>query len=105
MATKKTEQVGQELRAEVDQDSSMPKVIWDDTNMETSYANACNIAATREEVSLFLGTNQTLQSARPDVTIVLSHRIVLNPYAAKRLMNFLERGLKEHEARYGELTL
>ena len=103
MATPNTEQHGQEVRAENDQE--MPKVIWDDTNMETSYANACNVAATREEVSLFLGTNETLQSARPDVTIVLSHRIVLNPYAAKRLIDFLELGLKEYESRYGELTL
>jgi hypothetical protein len=53
---------------------------------------------------LFFGTNQTLQSAKGEVNIVLSHRMVLNPYAAKRLMAFLDLGLKEYEARYGTLS-
>ncbi|MFM9970497.1 MAG: DUF3467 domain-containing protein [Burkholderiales bacterium] len=87
-----------------DYGDDLPKVIWDDSEMETSYANACNIAATREEVILFLGTNQSLRSAHPNVTIALSHRIVLNPYAAKRLAEFLELGLKEYEAQYGVLV-
>jgi hypothetical protein len=39
------------------------------------------------------------------VTVALSDRIVLNPYAAKRLMHLLEQGLKEYESRYGELKL
>jgi hypothetical protein len=30
---------------------------------------------------------------------------VLNPYAAKRLLLMLEKGLKEYEAKFGELKL
>jgi hypothetical protein len=36
---------------------------------------------------------------------MLSDRVVLNPYAAKRLRVLLEKVLKEYEARYGELKL
>ena len=40
-----------------------------------------------------------------DEAVLLSDRIVLNPYAAKRLFRMLEQGLKEYEARYGELRI
>jgi hypothetical protein len=39
------------------------------------------------------------------VRVLLSDRIVLNPYAAKRLMLMLEKGLKEYEAKFGELKV
>jgi hypothetical protein len=82
-----------------------PKVIWDDSRMRTSYANVCNVIGTREEVMLLFGANQSWHGGQKEVTVVLSERIVLNPYAAKRLMQLLGQGLKEYEARYGELKL
>ena len=39
------------------------------------------------------------------VKVTLSDRIILNPYAAKRLARMLEKGLKEYEAKFGELKL
>lgn len=82
-----------------------PKVVWDDSKMSTSYANVCNVLGTREEVMLLFGANQAWQGGQKEVTIMLSERIVLNPYAAKRLMQLLGQGLKEYESRYGELKL
>ena len=41
------------------QPSGELQVRWDDANMTTSYANVVNVASTREEVTLFFGTNQT----------------------------------------------
>jgi|SRR3954468_5701872 hypothetical protein len=82
-----------------------PKVLWDDSKMKTSYANVCNVLGTREEIMLLFGANQAWHGGLKEVTVVLSDRIVLNPYAAKRLMHLLEQGLKEYEARYGELKV
>lgn len=33
----------------------LPRLKWDDPNMKTSYANVCNVASTREEVTLLIG--------------------------------------------------
>jgi len=82
-----------------------PQVVWDDSRMVTTYANVCNVLGTREEIMLLFGANQAWQSDQKQVNVVLSNRIVLNPYAAKRLMTMLEMGLKEYESRYGELKL
>jgi hypothetical protein len=81
------------------------KVVWDDTRMNTSYSNVCNVLGSREEITLLFGANQAWHSGQKEVKVLLSDRIVLNPYAAKRLGLLLERVLKEYEARYGELKL
>ncbi len=82
-----------------------PNVVWDDAAMKTSYANVCNVLGTREEVMLLFGANQGWQNGQKEVRVVLSDRIILNPYAAKRLQRLLEQGLKEYESRYGELNI
>lgn len=82
-----------------------PQIIWDDSKMATAYANVCNVLGTREEIMLLFGSNQAWNRDQKEVKVSLSHRIVLNPYAAKRLMTMLEIGLKEYETRYGELKL
>ncbi len=84
----------------------MPKVTWDDSKMATAYANVVNATSTREEVSLFFGTNQTWNlEEQKELTVQLSHRVVLNPYAAKRLSVVLSRIVGEYEKRYGTLRL
>ncbi|MBY0233691.1 MAG: DUF3467 domain-containing protein [Burkholderiaceae bacterium] len=83
----------------------MPQITWDDSKMETTYANVCNVLGTREEIMLLFGANQAWQTQQSEVKVALSNRIVLNPYAAKRLMTLLELGLREYETRYGELKL
>lgn len=81
----------------------MPTIQWDDSNIRNCYANVCNVMGTREEIMLLFGANQAWNSAQKEVTVALSERIVLNPFAAKRLMQMLAQGLKEYEARFGEL--
>jgi len=83
----------------------IPSVKWDDSNMRTAYANVCNVMGTREEIMLLFGANQTWQGGQAEVRVQLSDRVVLNPFAAKRLLQMLEQGLKEYEARHGELKL
>lgn len=82
---------------------SAPNVVWDDSKMHTVYANVCNVLGTREEIMLLFGANQAWHGAQKEISVLLSERIILNPYAAKRLFLLLGRGIKEHEARFGEL--
>jgi len=80
-----------------------PKLTWDDSQMSTSYANVCNVSSTREEVTLLFGTNQTWHTGQKEVAIKLSDRIILNPYAAKRLSNLLGKVVEEYENRFGTI--
>lgn len=82
----------------------MPKVKWDDSSMKSSYANVCNVTSTREEVVLLFGMHQAWQSGQKEVTVQLTDRIVLNPFAAKRLVALLGNVVNEYEKRFGALT-
>lgn len=79
---------------------------WDDTAMATHFANVVNIQSTREQVDLFFGTNQTWNvSSSQTLAIELSNRVILSPYAAKRLSLALAGVLREYEQRYGRLEV
>jgi hypothetical protein len=80
------------------------ELVWDDAKMVTHFANVVNIQSTREQVDLFFGTNQTWNaSAERTLSIELSNRIILSPFAAKRLSVALAGVLREYESRYGAL--
>jgi hypothetical protein len=84
----------------------VPTVNWDDSTMKTSYANVVNASSTREEVTLFFGTNLTWNPGESRAfNVRLSDRIVLNPYAAKRLWILIGALLKEYETRFGPLKM
>ena len=94
------------MDGKVDQNTgALPKVKWEDSSMKTSYANVCNVASTREEVTLLFGTNQAWRPAQRDLTVQLSNRIVLSPFAAKRLALLLDAALKRYEASFGEIVI
>ena len=82
-----------------------PKLVWDDNNLKTTYSNVVNAASTREEVSIFFGTNQTWNAGDDEYRVKLTDRMVLNPYAAKRLNILLTRVLEEYERRHGVLDM
>ena len=87
----------------VDQASGGTKVRWDDSKMKSTYANVCNVASTREEVTLLFGTNQTWHTGGKEVIVELSDRIILNPYAAKRMAGLLNAVIKQYEERFGPI--
>lgn len=79
---------------------------WDDSKMATIFANVVNIQSTREQVDLFFGTNQTWNVANDKtLSIELSNRVILSPFAAKRLSVALAGVIHEYEARYGALDI
>jgi len=81
------------------------KIKWDDSAMKSSYANVCNVTSTREEVVMLFGINQAWNRGQKEVTIQLTDRIIISPYAAKRLAGLLEGVVKEYEKRFGVLSV
>jgi hypothetical protein len=80
-----------------------PRVRFDTSELKSSYCNVCNATSTREEVVLNFGINETWDRDQSDVSVRLTHRIIVSPYAAKRLHDLLTKLMTEHEARYGEI--
>ena len=78
---------------------------WDDSAMKSSYANVCNVTSTREEVVMLFGINQAWNRGQKEVTIQLTDRIIISPYAAKRLVMLLDGVVKEYEKRFGALNV
>ena len=79
------------------------KVKWDDTNMRSTYANVCNVTGTREEIVLLFGMNQAWHAGQKEVTVQLAERIVLSPFAAKRLALLLNNTVRDYETHFGAL--
>lgn len=86
-------------------DAQMPTLKWDDSNMRSGYANVCNVTSTREEVVLLFGMNQAWNRGQKEVTIQLTDRIIISPYAAKRLTMLLDGVVREYEKRFGALNV
>ena len=81
------------------------RIKWDDSSMKSSYANVCNVTSTREEVVMLFGMNQAWNRGQKEVTIHLTDRIVVSPYAAKRLSLLLQGVVSEYEKRFGTLNI
>lgn len=52
---------------------------------------------------LNFGVNQSWDRGAPDLEVSLEHRIILSPFAAKRLADMLGRLVADYETRHGEL--
>jgi hypothetical protein len=80
-----------------------PQSRIDTSNLKSSYCNLCNATSTREEVVLSFGINQSWERGQDEMEIQLQHRVLLSPFAAKRLVDVLNRLVKDYETRFGEL--
>lgn len=79
---------------------------FNSANLKSSYCNMCNATSTREEVVLNFGVNQNWDqpSTRPtELEVELHHRVILSPFAAKRLSVALTKLVHDYEQRYGDL--
>ncbi len=74
----------------------------DETDASTVYSNFCRVSLTPEEMVLSFGLNTQLQITEP---IKTTHRVVMNFYTAKRLLNLLAQVIAQHEATFGPLEL
>ena len=81
-----------------------PSIRWDDSHMQSAYANVCNVSSTREEVDLLFGINQAWHAGQQEIPIQLSSRIIISPHVAKRMATLLNNVLNEYETRFGSLS-
>ncbi|MCE9553141.1 MAG: DUF3467 domain-containing protein [Planctomycetota bacterium] len=72
--------------------------------LSTVYTNFCRVNVTPEELVLDFGLNPTL-TPTPAEPIKLTHRVVMNFFTAKRLLNALYGVVTQHENAYGSLEL
>ena len=82
-----------------------PKLKWDASNISSAYANVCNVNSTQEEMVLLFGVNDAWNAEKEELTIQLANRVVMSPYAAKRLSMILNNVIDGYEDRFGELKL
>jgi len=90
---------------EIRKPGETPKIVWDDSGMSSTYANVCNVASTREEVVILFGTNQAWKGVEAEVKVQLSDRVILSPFAAKRLLLLLTNVVSQYESRFGSLDI
>ena len=53
---------------------------------------------------LAFGVNNVWERGQANIQVQMTNRIVLNPYAAKRLATVLKRVIAEYESRFGTLN-
>lgn len=105
MATTTTDKTSTEKTAPAPKTQTQsPTVKWGSANLHSSYANFCNANSTREEVVLNFGVNNNWDRSQGALEVELNHRIVLSPFAAKRLASLMQQLMKEYETRYGALS-
>lgn len=81
-------------------------IAWEDSNLATSFANVVNIQGTREQIELFFGTNRSWEAGgEGPLRVDLTNRIIMTPYAAKRMHLILSGVLREYEQRHGVLKV
>jgi uncharacterized protein DUF3467 len=81
-----------------------PQFPTDYSNLSTVYTNFCRVSVTPEELVLDFGLN-TQMAPNPQEAIRLTHRVVMNFFTAKRLMNALIGVVSQFENTYGALEL
>lgn len=85
-------------------DAKLAKYVVDDSHMDTQHPDIFNITNTREEVTLCFGTVRSVDSTANALSALLSSRIILSPYTAKRIAILLAKKIAEYEAAHGSVT-
>jgi len=87
------------------QQVAAPKLKWDTSHMSSIYANVCNVSSTQEEMVFLFGVNEAWDAEQGELKIQLTNRVIMSPYAAKRLSLILNNVLEGYEKRFGELNI
>ncbi len=89
----------------VTQEIGGARIEWDDSDITSVYANIATATANREEFFLLFGTHQNwhAQPGKNTINVKLSNRMVLSPFAAKRLALILTQSIAAYEERFGKI--
>ncbi len=77
-------------------------VRWDDSKARRAHANECTVSSNRAQFVVSFGVRQAAQAGQPDVLVEVTQRVTMRPDVAKQLAVFLDRVLRQYEARYGD---
>lgn len=97
-------------------DETQPKTLgqpnvqiqWDDSQMESLYANIATATANREEFFMLFGMHKNWRGVNPeggDLEVNLSKRVVMSPFAAKRMAMILAQAIDAYEKQYGKINI
>ena len=81
------------------------RILVDSAGAATNYSNSCHVASTKEEIVLNFGLNQAWDQGQADLRVQVTNRIILSPFAAKRLALLLGAVVQQYERQYGALDL
>ena len=103
----KSEEKPEEAKgAEAEQTPAQPQqpqpVPVDDSGAVCHYANFCRVTGTPEELIVDFGLNSQPLGQAPE-KLVITQRIVVNYFTAKRLLGALTMSVQRHEAAFGVL--
>ncbi|MBN2216006.1 MAG: DUF3467 domain-containing protein [Pirellulales bacterium] len=79
-----------------------PQIEIDDSKASAAYANFCRVTGTPEELILDFGLNPQ-PFGIPREPIPISHRLIVNFYTAKRMLQALSLTIQRQEATFGVL--
>lgn len=86
-------------------DAKLAKYVVDDSHMDTQHPDIFNITNSREEVILCFGTVRSVNSEENLLSALLSTRIILSPFTAKRIAMLLAQKIAEYEAMHGSVPI
>ena len=74
----------------------------DDSHVNAAYANFCRVTGSPEELIIDFGLNPQPVGA-PKNPIIVTQRVIVNYYTAKRLLHALSLSIQRHESVFGVL--
>ena len=90
--------------AQSQQQMQQTELVLNDKTAHSAYSNFARVTATPEEVILDFGLNPNpFMQGKQEV--VVTQRLIMNFYTAKRLLSALGMTLQRHEATFGSVEL
>jgi hypothetical protein len=80
------------------------KIVYNDRDLRSFHVNVSRLTAVREEIGLLFGMTDTAAGSLEEAPVQLTNRIMLNPFAAKRLAGVLDSAINDYEKKYGAIV-
>lgn len=75
-------------------------VLWDETDMISTYANATKVTRSRENLNILFGVEQARQAGQNEGRVQLSRHVVMSPSVAEQLASSLIIAVKNRETKW-----
>jgi len=77
------------------------KIIWDDSNIRSAYANIADVVGSREEIMLLFRGDPAGYAEPRETRVKLNERIVFGPLAAERLAILVRKCIQVYSRNTG----